>query len=298
MLNYKHLHYFWVVAKEGSIARASERLHITPQTISGQLSLLEDYYGIDLFDKVGRTLQLSSLGQQVFDYADEIFSLGNELEQMMQVRPEAHPSLFKVGVMDVIPKLITHRILLPALKTEHATRMVCREADLEELLTELTLHKLDLVIADRPITASFSSRGFSHELGKSSICFLCTAELREKMMVDFPVSLNNAPMLLPTVGSQLRLDIDQWLNQNHIKPSIVAEFDDSALMKAFAQEGVGILIVPSVIKETVMRQYNLSFIGQTAELSQTFYAISVEKKVRNPITSMIIDTASKVIFSS
>ena len=297
MVNYKHLHYFWVVAREGSIVAASERLHITPQTISGQLSLLEDYYGVALFNKAGRNLELSPVGQQVLTYADEIFAIGNELEQMMQAQPSSQPQLFKVGVVDVVPKLIAHQILLPALKTQAATRLVCREADLEGLLADLAIHRLDLVIADRPITATFSSRGYSHELGKSSISFLSTSGIRDTLKGDFPDCLNQAPLLLPTSGSQLRLDIDLWLNQNRITPTIIAEFDDSALMKAFGQEGVGILIIPSVIKEAVMRQYGLEFIGQTDQLSQTFYAISVEKKVSHLTTAAVIETANTVLFS-
>lgn len=297
MVNYKHLHYFWVVAREGSIVAASERLHITPQTISGQLSLLEDYYGVALFNKAGRNLELSPVGQQVLTYADEIFAIGNELEQMMQAQPSSQPQLFKVGVVDVVPKLIAHQILLPALKTQAATRLVCREADLEGLLADLAIHRLDLVIADRPITATFSSRGYSHELGRSSISFLGTRGIRDALKGDFPDCLNQAPLLLPTSGSQLRLDIDLWLNQNRITPTIIAEFDDSALMKAFGQEGVGILMIPSVIKEAVMRQYGLEFIGQTDQLSQTFYAISVEKKVSHLTTAAVIETANTVLFS-
>ena len=297
MVNYKHLHYFWVVAREGSIAAASERLHITPQTISGQLSLLEAYYGVALFNKSGRNLKLSVMGQKVLSYADDIFSLGNELDQMMQAQSNFQLQVFKVGVVDVVPKLITHQILLPALKSETATRVVCREADLEGLLADLALHRLDLVIADRPITATFSSRGYSHELGKSPICFLCTGGIKATLKGEFPSCLHGAPMLLPTNGSQLRSDIDLWLNQNRINPVIVAEFDDSALMKAFAQEGIGTLIVPSVISEAVMRQYALEMIGQTDEVSQTFYGISVEKKISNQTVASVIEAASTVLFS-
>lgn len=297
MVNYKHLHYFWVVAREGSIAAASQRLHVTPQTISGQLSLLEAYYGVALFNKSGRNLQLSAMGQQVLSYADEIFSLGNELEQMMQAQSNMTLQVFKVGVVDVVPKLIAHQILLPALKSERAMRVVCREADLEGLLADLALHRLDLVLADRPITATFSSRGYSHELGRSSISFLSTGAIKATLKGPFPHCLHGAPLLLPTNGSQLRSDIDLWLNQNRIKPVIVAEFDDSALMKAFGQEGVGILIVPSVISGAVMKQYALERIGHTDDVSQTFYAISVEKKISNQTAAAVIETANSVLFS-
>lgn len=296
MVNYKHLHYFWVVAQEGSIAKASGRLHITPQTISGQLSLLEDYYGVSLFKKVGRNLQLTAVGQQVQSYADEIFSLGNELDQMMSHQPSIQPLVFKVGVVDVVPKLIGHQLLMPALKMASPTRMICREADLDSLLADLTVHRLDLVIADRPIPPTVSTRGFSHKLGQSSISFLASKTVKQRLSGEFPACLNDAPLLLPSSGSQLRLDIDQWLSQQRIRPRIVAEFDDSALMKAFGQEDVGLFIAPSVIKDSVMRQYNVEFVGSTNEVSEHFYAISVEKKIKNPIVSEIVKTANSVLF--
>lgn len=296
MVNYKHLHYFWVVAQEGSIAKASEWLHITPQTISGQLSLLEDYYGVSLFKKVGRNLQLTAVGQQVQSYADEIFSLGNELDQMMSHQPSIQPLVFKVGVVDVVPKLIGHQLLMPALKMASPTRMICREADLDSLLADLTVHRLDLVIADRPIPPTVSTRGFSHKLGQSSISFLASKTVKQRLSGEFPACLNDAPLLLPSSGSQLRLDIDQWLSQQRIRPRIVAEFDDSALMKAFGQEDVGLFIAPSVIKDSVIRQYNVEFVGSTNEVSEHFYAISVEKKIKNPIVSEIIKTANSVLF--
>lgn len=298
MVNYKHLHYFWMVAKEGSIVQASERLHITPQTISGQLSLLENYYGVALFKKVGRNLELSTIGQQVLAYADEIFSLGSELEQMMQHQFSVQPLLFKVGVVDVVPKLIAHQLLLPALTMNAATRMICREADIDTLLADLTVHRLDLVIADRPIPPTVSTRGFSHKLGQSSISFLASESVKQTLTGDFPDCLNGAPLLLPSTGSQLRLDIDQWLSQKRLHPRIIAEFDDSALMKAFGQEGVGIFIAPAVIREAVIQQYNVAFVGQTDALSENFYAISVEKKIKNPIVSEIVKTANTVLFSS
>jgi LysR family transcriptional activator of nhaA len=297
VVNYKHLHYFWVVAKEGSITKASERLHITPQTISGQISLLEDYYGVALFKKVGRNIELSAMGEQVLSYAEEIFSLGNELEQLMQMQPDEQPSLIKVGVVDIIPKLIAQQILLPSLTMPRNTKMICREADLASLLADLTLHRLDLVIADRPIPPNISTRAYSYKLGQSSISFLASAEITDRLQGDFPQCLNGAPLLLPGSESHLRFEIEQWLSKNHIQPVIVAEFDDSALMKAFGQEGVGIFIAPSAIKEAVITQHNVKYIGETDAITETFYAISTEKKVNNAIVSEIIETASTVLFS-
>ncbi|NOQ81207.1 MAG: transcriptional activator NhaR [Methylophaga sp.] len=297
MVNYKHLHYFWMVAKEGGIARASERLHITPQTISGQISLLETHFGADLFTKVGRNIELTETGRLVLNFANEIFSLGSELEQMMHHLPEDRPQQFRVGVVDVVPKSIAHRILLPALKMSDSIRMVCREADLDTLLAELSVHRLDLVLADRPIPPTVSTRGFSHKLGECSVSFFATEQLQKKLTGDFPNNLNGAPILLPSRGNQLRAEIDQWLDNNRIHPRIVGEFDDSALMKAFGQEGVGIFIAPSAIENEVMHQYNVKSIGQSHEVKESFYAISVERKIINPIVSAVMESANNSLFA-
>ena len=297
MINYKHLHYFWTVAKEGGIARASERLHITPQTISGQLTLLEEYFGVELFSKVGRNLEITDIGRHVLSFADEIFSLGNELEQMMHQLPSKRQQVFRVGVVDVVPKSIAQHILLPVLQMPESTRMVCRETDLETLLAELTLHRLDLVIADRPIPPSVSTRGFSHKLGECSVSFFATEQIQKTLSQDFPDCLNGAPLLLPSLGNQLRTDIDQWLVKNQLYPRIVAEFDDSALMKSFGQKGVGIFLAPTALEQEVMQQYGVKAIGQTDEITESFYAISVERRVINPIVSTVIELANKTLFA-
>lgn len=297
MVNYKHLHYFWMVAKEGGVARASERLSITPQTISGQITLLETYFGTALFHKVGRNIELTEIGRLVLSFADEIFSLGSELEQMMHHLPDSRPKQFRVGVVDVVSKSIAHRILLPALQMSDSVRMVCREADLDTLLAELALHRLDLVLADRPIPPTVSTRGFSHKLGETSVSFLATETLQKQLTGNFPNCLNGAPMLLPSSGNQLRSNIDQWLDKNRIHPHIVAEFDDSALMKAFGKEGVGVFIAPQAIEQKLMQQYNVKSIGHTDEVKESFYAISVERRIINPITSTIIKSANNSLFA-
>lgn len=190
MVNYKHLHYFWTVAKEGGVARASERLHLTPQTISGQLSLLEEYIGVDLFARVGRNLELTETGRLVLSYADEIFSLGGELEEVLHQLPEGRPQLFRAGVVDVVPKSIAYHILRPALHMPEAVRMICREAKLDTLLAELAVHRLDLVVADRPIPPSVSTRGYSHKLGECAISFFTTKKLLKQLKGDFPHCLD------------------------------------------------------------------------------------------------------------
>ena len=297
MINYKHLRYFWTVAREGGVARASERLHLTPQTISGQLSLLEKYLGVDLFTRVGRNLELTETGRLVLSYADEIFSLGGELEEAIHQLPDGRPQLFRVGVVDVVPKSIAHRILEPALQMPEPVRMICREATLDTLLAELAVHRLDLVLADRSIPSTVSTRGFSHKLGECAVSFFATEQLEQKLKGDFPHCLDGAPLLLPSSGNQLRSGIDQWLDKHRIHPRIIAEFDDSALMKAFGQEGAGIFIAPAAIETEVERQFQVTAIGRVGEVKEHFYAISVERRVTHPVVSTLLETARESLFA-
>jgi LysR family transcriptional activator of nhaA len=298
MVNYKHLRYFWVVAREGGIARASERLHLTPQTISGQVSLLEEYFGVSLFTRVGRNLELSETGRLVLSYADEIFSLGGELEEVIRQLPAELPRLFRVGVDNVLPKSIAHRILQPALQMSDPVRMICREANLDTLLAELAVHRLDLVLADRPIPPTVSTRGFSHKLGECGISFLATEELSKQLEGDFPRCLDGAPLLLPSSSNQLRSDIDQWLDKQRIRPRLIAEFDDSALMKAFGKEGAGIFLASAAIEAEVKLQYQAIAIGRVDEVKEHYYAISIERRVTHPIVSALLEAARESLFAS
>lgn len=297
MVNYKHLHYFWVVAKEGSIAKASERLHITPQTISGQLSRLEESLGVKLFVKSGRNIEITETGRLVLNYTDEIFSLGSELEQMLQNEPEERPQLFRVGIADVVPKSIAQGILLPVLQTRKPTRLICKETGLDTLLADLAVHRLDLVIADRPIPSTVSTRGFNHKLGECSISFFAKESIINRFNGAFPQCLSGMPMLLPTKGTQLRSDIDQWISKTRIHPKIVAEFDDSALMKSFGQKAAGVFIAPTVLRKEVEDQYNVKPIGEVSEIKEAFYAISVERRVTNAITATVIKAANNMLFN-
>jgi len=298
MINYKHLHYFWAVATEGGVARASERLHLTPQTISGQLSLLEDHLGEALFTRVGRNLELTETGRLVLSYANEIFSLGNELEEVIHQLPDQRPQQFRVGVVDVLPKSIAHRILQPALKLPEPVRMTCREASLDTLLTELAVHRLDLVLADRPIPSTVSTRGYSHKLGECAVSFFCTRELAKTLSGEFPYCLDGAPMLLPSSGTQLRAGIDQYLDKLRIHPRMIAEFDDSALMKAFGKEGAGIFIAPAVIEAEVKLQYKAVTIGRINDVKENFYAITVERRVKHPVVSAVMEATRESLFVS
>lgn len=291
MINYKHLHYFWAAAKQGGIARASERLHLTPQTISGQISLLEEHLGEALFTKVGRNLELTETGRLVMSYADEIFSLGGEMEEAVRNLPTGKSMVFKVGVADVVPKSIAYRLIAPAMKISKLGRIVCRENSLNTLLADLALHRVDLVIADGPIPTSINVRGFNHYLGECGISFLATSELAKPLRDKFPQSLNAAPLLLPSEINIVQSRLLQWLDGLHIYPRIVGEFDDSALMKVFGQAGTGIFTVPTAIADEVAKQFSVEIIGSTDDVREEFYAISVERKISHPAVAAITDTA-------
>ncbi|MCB1757083.1 MAG: transcriptional activator NhaR [Gammaproteobacteria bacterium] len=297
MVNYKHLRYFWAVATEGGVAKASERLHLTPQTISGQLSLLEDNLGVTLFNRIGRHLELTEAGRMVLSYADEIFSLGNELEEVLYQLPKGRAQLFRVGVVDVVPKSIAHRMLEPVLQMPEAVRMICREASLDSLLAELSVHRLELVLSDQPIPATVSTRGYSHKLGESGVSFLAEKGLSDRLNGDFPFCLDGAPLLLPSSGTQLRSSIDQWLDKHRLHPRIVAEFDDSALMKAFGQKGEGVFIVPSAIEVEMLHQCDSLVLGRADDIRERFYAISVERRITHPVVSRLLENARQSLFS-
>jgi LysR family transcriptional activator of nhaA len=291
MINYKHLHYFWVVAKQGGITRASERLHLTPQTISGQISLLEDSIGEALFSKAGRNLELTETGRLVLGFADEIFSLGGELEEALRHRSPDRRITFKVGIADVVPKTIAYRLLAPALSLPDPVRLICRENNLASLLAELALHRLDMVIADGPIPSGINVRGFSHELGECGISFLAVPQQARTLCKNFPHSLNGAPLLIPSETNLVQAKLLGWLDSLRIYPHIVGEFDDSALMKVFGQAGTGIFITPTPIATEVARQYGLRIIGSTEEVREQYYAISVERRISHPAVSAITRTA-------
>jgi LysR family transcriptional activator of nhaA len=291
MINYKHLHYFWAVAKQGGVSRASEHLHLTPQTISGQISLLEDSLGEALFSKVGRNLELTETGRLVLSYAEEIFSLGAELEDTVRNLPSGRPLVFKVGIVDAVPKTIAYRLLAPALQLENNVRIICKENNLESLLAELALHRIDMVLADSPIPTSLNIRGFSHSLGECGISFLGKPEIADSLQQPFPQSLNGAPLLLPSEINQMQGRLLYWLDSLHIHPQIIGEFDDSALMKAFGQAGTGIFICPTAIANENMQQYGVSLIGSTEVVREHFYAISVERKISHPAVAAITETA-------
>ncbi len=297
MLNYRQLHYFWVVAKTGSIVRACEQLNLTPQTISGQISLLEQTYGIELFRRVGRQLELTEAGRQTLPYAEQMFQLGGELELMLRAQPNEQQILFRVGVADVVPKSIVYRLIAPTMELSEPLRITCREDKLERLLADLAIQRLDLVISDSPMPSHLDIKGYSQKLGECGISFFATAELAAHYGQDFPRSLHGAPLLIPGPETVVRRRLQRWFAEQQIQPRIVGEFDDSALMQAFGQSGSGIFIGPSVIADEVRRQYGVELIGQTDAVSESFYAISVERKVKHPGIVAITEGARRELFT-
>ena len=296
MLNYRQLHYFWVVAKTGSIVRACEQLNLTPQTISGQISLLEQTYGIELFQRVGRQLELTEAGRQTLPFVEQMFQLGGELELMLRAQPNEQQILFRVGVADVVPKSIVYRLIAPTMELSEPMRITCREDKLERLLADLAIQRLDLVISDSPMPSHLDIKGYSQKLGECGISFFATAQLATLYGQDFPRSLHGAPLLIPGPETVVRSRLQRWFAEQQIQPRIVGEFDDSALMQAFGQSGSGIFIGPSVIADEVKRQYGVELIGQTDAVTESFYAISVERKVKHPGIVAITEGARRELF--
>jgi LysR family transcriptional activator of nhaA len=295
MINYKHLHYFWVVASHGSITKACETLNLTPQTISGQLSKLEAQMDVKLFTKVGRNLRLTESGQLVLEYADEIYSTGNELEEMLRTLPQEHLVEFRVGVLDSVPKSITFRLLAPALKLSASVKIVCTEGDMDDLLVDLAVHKIDLVIADCPIPNNSNIKGFNHPLGESGTSFFANSKIKSKLNKSFPANLDGKPMLIPSSIANIHTPLLNWFKANSIEPVISGEFDDTALMKTFGRSGTGIFTAPSAIAKEVERDYGVSEIGSTTDILESFYAITVKRKIIHPAVIAITESAKKLL---
>ena len=297
-LNYSHLQYFWTVAREGSIVQASKVLHLTPQTISGRLRLLDDAVGEPLFNKVGRRLVLSDMGRVVFDYADEIFSVGAELANVVRGKQVGGPSVLVVGAVSSMPKLIVERIIAPSLTAERPLRVRCHESSLEQLLADLAVHRLDIVLSDQPAPRGLNLRAYNHMLGESSLSFFALRANARRYRSRFPQSLNDAPMLLPTQHSALRRLMDDWFEEQGLAPKIVGEFDDSALMKAFGEAGTGVFAAPSVIEEEICRMYRMAVIGRSDSITERFYAISPERRLKHEGVIYVTETARSELFSN
>ena len=296
-MNFKHLHYFWVTAKAGGIMRAGEQLHTTPQTLSGQIKLLEDWLGRKLFRKSGRKLELTEDGHLAMGYADQIFTLGAELETAVRQAHGGQRLLdFRVGVADSVTKSIAYRLLEPALSVAEPVRMVCHEGKFPDLLAQLALNRLDLVIADEPMSKRLNVKAFNHPLGRTAMSFFCAPSLKAQLKGAFPQCLNDFPLLIPGAQASVRQQLEGWLTRHQIHPRIIGEFDDGALMSAFGREGRGVFMAPTVMERDTVEQYGVEWIGRTEELVDEFYAVSVERRITHPCVVAITGAARGQLF--
>lgn len=293
-LNYHHLLYFWTVAREGSVTRAAAQLRLAQPTVSGQIRALESSLGEKLFTRSGRGLVLTEVGRVVFRYADEIFGLGRELMDTLQGRPTGRPVRLHVGIVDVLPKLIAYRLLQPALGAG-GLHMECREDKLDRLLAELAVHGLDLVLADAPIGPAVKIRAFSHLLGECGVTIYGTEALARRYRKGFPRSLDGAPFLLPTDNTSLRRSLDQWFDVHHVRPEVVGEFEDSALLKVFGEVGAGLIPSPAAVEADV-EAAGLHRVGSAEGIRERYYAISVERRLKHPAVVAISHAARRRLF--
>ena len=295
-LNYHHLLYFWAVAREGGVTRASEQLRLAQPTISGQLKALEEALGEKLFERAGRRLVLTDVGRVVYRYADEIFTLGRELQDTLKGRPTGRPVRFTVGVADAVPKLVAYRLLRPALTLPEPVHVVCREDKPERLLSELGLHSLDLVLSDAPASPGVKVKAYSHLLGETPVAFFGTDALAAEHRRGFPRSLDGAPVLVPTEGSSLRRSLEQWFDAEGLRPRVVGEIEDSALLKVFGQAGTGLFPAPVAIEAEIRVQFGVKVVGRVDAVKARFYALSAERKLKHPAVLAIREAARSELF--
>jgi LysR family transcriptional activator of nhaA len=296
-LNYHHLLYFWTVVREGGVSRAAEKLRLSQPTVSAQVRLLEESLGERLFQRYGRSLVLTDVGRVVYRYADEIFGLGRELVETLRGRPAGRPLHLSVGVANAVPKFIAYRLLRPAIEGPDPVHVVCREDSAESLAAQLATHALDVVIADTPAPPHVRVKVFNHLLGESGIGFFAGTAIAARLRRNFPRSLDDTPVVLPTPNAALRRILDEWFGREGIRPNVIGEFEDSALMKAFAQ-GVGAAFpAPVVIAEDVSRFYRVRLIGRVSDVRERYYAISAERRVKHPGVLAITSAARDALFT-
>ena len=292
-LNYNHLFYFYVVATEGSIIKASARLNLTPQTISGQITSFEDQIGVNLFDRKNKTLHLSEMGQLIYSYAEEIFQLGDEIKYILKRKQPAQWHTFTVGITDVIPKVLAHQLLAPVLKMKERVRLICQEGDQNSLLADLSVNKIDCILTDQPLQLGNHVKAYNHLLVESGFTFFAEETLFSNNNKEFPQSLSDFPWLMQSKKSAVRTRLSSWLEKQNISPNIVAEFDDSALMKSFGQAGFGIFSSPTLIEKYVADKYDVKIIGRTDEIQEHYYIISPERRLKHPAIIEIVNAAKK-----
>lgn len=296
-LNYQHLLYFWTVVRAGGLTRASEELRLSPPTISTQLRLLEERLNEKLLRKAGRTLVPTEAGRLVFRYANEIFGLGREMVDTLQGRPTGRPLRLVVGIDDVLPKEVVHRLIEPALNMTTPVHLVCREAGIDRLVADLAAHEVDVVLSDAPATPNLNVRAFSHRLGATELVWMAVPALGKSLRAGFPSSLNGAAALLPTGDTAIRRALDEWFDRLDIRPNVVGEFEDYALLREFGRVGRGIFPVPMVLENQFRRQFGVLRVGAVGNVRSHFFAISIERKIKHPAVLAICDTARRELFA-
>lgn len=297
-LNFHHLRYFWVVAREGSLRLASELLHVSQPSISSQLHQLEDALGEKLFQRKGRRLVLTQMGHLVLGYADDIFSSGRELLNAVKQRPGERPLRLQVGVADSVPKIVVNEILKPVFSLEQPIHLVCREGKVDALLLQLAAHRLDIIIADEPAPSSLNIRTFSHALGSSTITFCAPGGIAIRLKNNFPDSIDGEPAFLPTENTATRMALEKWFDRVNVHPHVLAEFEDAALMKAVAMNSLAIVPVHTVVLEEAKRQHGLHPVGEVKDCVGEFYAITAERKIKHPAITAITENAHSSLFAS
>ncbi len=295
-LNYHHLLYFWTVVQEGSIAAASRRLHVGRPSISMQLKSLETFFGSPLFQRRGRHLELTETGKLVNGYAEEIFRSGRELVDAVRGRPTGRPFVLRVGIADVMAKLVAFRLLEPAFEGDESVALHCTEDRPNRLFAELAVHELDLVLSDIPLAPGLDVRAYNHTLGESSTTLFAAPALALQLKRDFPASLTGAPFLMPATSAAIRGSLAGWLEQSQIHPLVVGEFEDSALLKVFGQAGRGVFPAPTIVREEIVSQYGVRVLGELEDVRERFYAISPERKIKHPAVARIVELAKERLF--
>jgi LysR family transcriptional activator of nhaA len=296
-LNYHHLLYFWMVAREGGLAPAGKVLHLSQSALSGQINRLEEVLGHPLFERRGRKLEMTETGRVVYRYAEEIFGLGRELMDVIRERPVARPLRLVVGISDVVPKLLVRKLLEPAFKQDERLSLRCVEDRFDRLLGELAAHTIDVVIADSGVPPGGNARAFNHLLGESTVTLVAPHALATTLRRNFPASLDRAPLLLPITGSSLRRSLEDWFSSVSVVPEVVAEAEDSALLKAFAADGMGGMFVPTVVEELVIGRYKLAKVAEVTSVRERFYAISAERRLVHPAVVAIRAAAREHVFA-
>lgn len=292
-LNFRHLRYFWVTAQEGSFTRAAERLGVAVQTVSAQIGLLERALGATLLSPQGRRLVPTEAGRLALGYADQIFQLGAGLRDAIEDASREGTLRLTVGISDALPKLIAFRLLEGVLALPDQVRLVCREGDFDDLVADLALHRLDLLLTDRPAAAGANLRVYNHPLGECEIALFGTPELAARCRDNFPESLRDMPMLLPTRDNALRAPLDQWFAAQGLRPRVVSEFEDSALLMTFGRSGLGLFPAPAVLTADIAAQYGAVPAGEITTVREQFYAITAERRIRHPAIEAVLTSTGR-----